>query len=138
MGDAAEMAKLDQRIARLERAVGVETEKDARDVIVYLPWEDRSRALGAMRDALQHQPHESIDARGMAIALLCWGEGVTPHDLVLSLLGDGPGSDRIIVHKTALITLPHSERVKQIPALCKRLGWEPPDKGSRGGKSDEP
>jgi hypothetical protein len=133
MTEAAGLAKLKQRLARLERVVGVHTEAEADGVVVYMPWEDRSRALAAMRDALQHQPHELIDVHGMAIALLCWGEGVTPHDLVLSLLGDGPGSDRIVVHKTALITLPHAERVKQIPSLCKRLGWEPPARKSANG-----
>ncbi len=132
------MGNLNQRLARLERVVGVQTDTEADGVVVCMPWEDRSRALAAMRHVLEHQPHESIDVKGMAIALLCWGEGVTPRELVLSLLGDGPGSDRIVVHKTALITLPHSERVKQIPALCKRLGWEPPAKGSRGGRTDEP
>jgi hypothetical protein len=132
------MGNLNQRIARLERVVGPQKQTEADRVVVYMPWVERNRALAAMSHALQHQPYESLDIPGMAIALLCWGEGVTPRDLVLSLLGDGPGSDRIVVHKTALITLPHAERVKQIPALCKRLGWEPPAKGSRGGRSDEP
>ena len=129
------MGNLSQRIGRLERVVGAHTETEAEGVVVYMPWEDRIRALGRMRNALQHQPNELIDVKGMAIAILCWGKKVTAHDLVLSLLGDGPGSDRIIVHRTALITLPHAERIKQIPAICKRFGWELPENKERDNNS---
>lgn len=78
------MGNLNQRIARLERVARVQTETEADGVVVYMPWEERSRALAAMRHALERQPYESLDVHGMAIALLCWGEGVTPHDLVLT------------------------------------------------------